>query len=179
MPCQKYRFYCVSIIPTREGVGHIGVFCCFLDCHVVSIIPARGGWVFFCFIDIGLFQLFQSSHPARAGSSFRRCLAAVFLFQSSQPARVGSISMPILGCYCQVSIIPPARVGSLAAKGLRLLGGFNHPNPRGLGQRDGKPPWCIKVFQSSQPARVGSLSDLIGVGLALEFQSSQPVRAGF
>ena len=78
--------------------------------------------------------VFQSSQPARAGSSFADLNRDIIEFQSSQPRGLG------------LHVIMHRNPDN----------GFNHPSPCGLGHPPHKKMSNIPPFQSSQPARVGS-----------------------
>ena len=171
----------VSIIPTREG-WVVQVLETILKRSHVSIIPTHEGWVRKYLITIPIRSSFNHPSPRGLGRcSYIYSFKQKIVFQSSKPARAGAAVIILSTLSGSVSIIPTREgwVQLCLAKSTifiafqssqpRVLGlhvimhrnpdnGFNHPSPRGLGS-DVPVSLAMRcsVFQSSQPAGVGSL----------------------
>ena len=125
---------------------------------VVSIIPAREGWV--RKDRLGLWAILCFNHPSPWGLGrvwLWRLRGWIFGFNHPNPRGLGLIVYFISWVCLIVSIIPTCE-GWVKDDytACEKFGSFNHPNQRWLGQRiEGGLPYRYK-FQSSQPARVGS-----------------------
>ena len=97
--------------------------------------------------------MFQSSQPVRVGFSF--ALPKVqFLLRFNHPNQRG-LGLLLLHRYRPHSIISiiPAHAGWVKKMKVYeiITAGFNHPSPRGLGQRNQNPSHWIKSFNHPSP----------------------------
>ena len=111
-------------------------------CHdkkviIVSIIPTREGWVMNMHYVSCLVCGFNHPNPRGLGR-IENNERAITLPVSIIPTREGWVEVQMYNAICEIMFqsSQPARVGSCCPAGSRgIRRGFNHPNPRGLGQR--------------------------------------------
>ena len=147
----------ISIHPPREGWDADGRRACICPL-MISIHPPREGWDRTTKDKKGAISYFNPPTPRGVGPPSPVCCGSMFLFQSTHPARGGTALDLVLADLEDISIHPPREGWDSGAPETSLcIWYFNPPTPRGVGRSARASARQLDLFQSTHPARGGTL----------------------